>query len=32
MGWVVYELTGSGALLGAVLGVRVIPLILLAPI
>jgi len=32
MGWVVYELTGSGALLGAVLGARVIPLILLAPI
>src|SRR5919197_1687124 len=32
LGWVVYEVTGSGALLGAVLGVRVIPLILLAPI
>jgi MFS family permease len=32
MGWVVYEVTGSGALLGAVLGVRVIPLLLLAPI
>src|SRR3954471_2728763 len=32
MGWVVYEITGSGALLGAVLGVRVIPLVLLAPI
>jgi predicted MFS family arabinose efflux permease len=28
----VYELTGSGALLGAVLGVRVIPLLLLAPL
>ena len=28
----VYEITGSGALLGAVLGVRVIPLLLLAPI
>ena len=32
LGWVVYEITGSGALLGAVLGVRVIPLILLAPV
>lgn len=32
LGWVVYELTGSGALLGAVLGVRVVPLLLLAPI
>jgi MFS family permease len=29
---VVYETTGSGALLGAVLGVRAIPLVLLAPI
>jgi MFS family permease len=29
---VVYEVTGSGALLGAVLGVRVIPLLLLAPL
>jgi len=29
---VVYEITGSGALLGAVLGVRAIPLVLLAPI
>lgn len=28
----VYEVTGSGALLGAVLGVRVIPLLLLAPL
>ena len=28
----VYEITGSGALLGAVLGVRAIPLVLLAPI
>ena len=32
MGWVVYELTGSGALLGAVLGARAIPLVLLAPL
>src|SRR5205823_14837430 len=32
LGWVVYEITGSGALLGAVLGVRAIPLVLLAPI
>jgi hypothetical protein len=29
---VVYDITGSGALLGAVLGVRVIPLLLLAPL
>jgi hypothetical protein len=29
MGWVVYEITGSGALLGAVLGVRAIPILLL---
>jgi MFS family permease len=32
MGWVVYEVTGSGALLGAVLGARAIPLLLLAPL
>ena len=32
MGWVVYEVTGSGALLGAVLGVRAVPMILLAPL
>jgi MFS family permease len=32
LGWVVYEITGSGALLGAIMGVRAIPLILLAPI
>ena len=32
MGWVVYEITGSGALLGAVMGVRAIPLMLLAPL
>jgi len=29
---VVYEVTGSGALLGAVLGVRAVPMILLAPL
>jgi MFS family permease len=32
MGWVVYELTGSGALVGAVSGVRAIPMLLLAPL
>ena len=32
MGWVVYEVTGSGSLLGAVLGVRALPMILLAPL
>ena len=32
MGWVVYEITGSGALLGAVIGVRAIPLLALAPL
>ena len=32
MGWVVYEITGSGALLGAVLGVRAIPMLLLTPL
>ena len=32
LGWVVYEITGSGALLGAVLGVRAIPMILLVPV
>lgn len=32
LGWVVYDLTGSPALLGAVLGVRAIPMLLLAPI
>lgn len=32
LGWVVYSLTGSGALLGAVLGVRAIPMLLLAPL
>ncbi len=32
MGWVVYELTGSGALVGAVSGVRAIPMLILAPL
>ena len=32
LGWVVYEITGSGALLGAVLGVRAIPMFLLTPL
>jgi len=32
LGWVVYEITGSGTLLGAVMGVRAIPMILLAPL
>ncbi len=32
LGWVVYDLTGSGALLGAVLGIRAIPMLLLSPI
>jgi MFS family permease len=32
MGWVVYEVTGSGALLGAVMGARALPLVLLAPL
>jgi len=32
LGWVVYEITGSGALLGAVMGVRAIPMVLLTPI
>jgi MFS family permease len=32
LGWVVYDLTGSAALLGAVLGVRAIPMLLLAPL
>ena len=32
LGWVVYDLTGSGTLLGAVLGSRAIPVVLLAPI
>jgi MFS family permease len=32
MGWVVYEITGSGALLGAVLGARAVPMLILAPL
>lgn len=32
LGWVVYEITGSGALLGAILGMRAIPMIFLAPL
>ena len=32
MGWVIYEITGSGALLGAVMGARAIPMILLTPV
>lgn len=32
LGWVVYDLTGSGALLGAVLAIRAIPMLLLSPI
>ena len=32
LGWVVYALTGSGTLLGAVLAVRAIPMLLLAPV
>jgi len=32
LGWVVYEITGSGTLLGAVMGARAIPMILLAPL
>jgi len=31
LGWVVYDITGSGSLLGAVLGSRAIPIVLLAP-
>jgi MFS family permease len=32
LGWVVYEVTGSPGLLGAVLGVRAIPMLVLAPL
>jgi MFS family permease len=32
LGWVVYDLTSSAALLGAVLGVRAVPMLLLAPL
>jgi MFS family permease len=31
LGWVVYEITGSGTVLGVVLGMRAIPMLLLAP-
>ena len=32
LGWVAYEITGSGALLGAVMGARAIPMVLLTPV
>ncbi|MBI4299106.1 MAG: MFS transporter, partial [Chloroflexi bacterium] len=32
MGWLVYDLTGSGTLLGAMNGVRAIPMLFLAPL
>jgi MFS family permease len=32
LGWVVYDVTGSASVLGAVLGVRAIPMLLLAPV
>jgi MFS transporter, DHA1 family, staphyloferrin A biosynthesis exporter len=32
LGWVVYAVTGSATLLGAVLGVRAIPMLVLAPV
>jgi MFS family permease len=32
LGWVVYHVTGSASLLGAVLGIRAIPMLLLAPV
>lgn len=32
LGWVAYQLTGSGTVLGAVLGMRAIPMLLLAPV
>lgn len=32
LGWVVYEITGSGAMLGAVLGARALPMFLLTPL
>ena len=31
LGWVVYDITGSGTLVGAVMGVRAIPMVVLAP-
>ena len=32
LGWVVYEITGSASLLGAVLGIRAVPMLVLAPL
>ncbi len=32
MGWVVYDLTGSGSMLGAVNGMRIIPTLVLSPV
>jgi MFS family permease len=32
LGWVVYDVTGSASVLGAVLGTRAIPMLLLAPV
>lgn len=32
LGWVVYHVTGSASLLGAVLGIRAVPMLLLAPV
>lgn len=32
LGWVVYDLTGSATLLGAVMGIRALPMLLLAPV
>jgi MFS family permease len=32
LGWVVYDVTGSASVLGAVLGMRAIPMLLLAPV
>ncbi len=32
LGWVVYDITGSASVLGAVLGIRAIPMLLLAPV
>ena len=31
LAWVVYDITGSGALLGAILGSRVVPILLFSP-
>ena len=32
LGWVVYDITGSASVLGAVLGIRAIPMLVLAPL